>query len=63
MPKIIRGANILGTPGGRNCGFVSFEQCMETARGTERPLGGTLARHCLWRFETAWYAMLTGLPP
>lgn len=24
----------LGTPGGRNCGFVSFDQCMETARGT-----------------------------
>jgi Protein of unknown function (DUF3551) len=24
----------LGTPGGRNCGFVSFNQCMETARGT-----------------------------
>ena len=23
----------LGTPGGRNCGFVSWEQCMESARG------------------------------
>jgi hypothetical protein len=23
----------LGAPGGRNCGFVSFAQCMESARG------------------------------
>jgi hypothetical protein len=22
-----------GTGGARNCGFISFEQCMETARG------------------------------
>jgi len=22
-----------GDDGGRNCGFISFEQCMETARG------------------------------
>jgi len=23
----------IGSPGGTNCGFISFEQCMESARG------------------------------